>query len=141
VSLSLFAIPCVLPGLTNPSHIGGRSNIIPGTLVGTVTGYLGQNAYNYFDEQHTSSVIDPKPREPLLKRILRSKYMPVKVLNDEEYEVMLREKLFKVQAEIMILEEDIERLRGGLEKSKVGVPKDEKIVAIVDERGSRRREG
>jgi hypothetical protein len=67
--------------------------------------------------------------------------MPVKMLSDEEYEVMLREKLFKVQAEIMILEEDIERLRGRLEQPKVAVLKEEKVVTVVDERGSRRREG
>lgn len=67
--------------------------------------------------------------------------MPVKILSDEEYEAMLREKLFKVQAEIMVLEEDIERLRGGLEQPKVGVVKEEKVVAVVDERGSKRREG
>jgi len=54
---------------------------------------------------------------------------------------MLREKLFKVQAEIMILEEDIERLRGELEQPKVVVPNVEKVVKIVDKRGSRRREG
>jgi len=141
VSLSLFALPRLLPGLTTPLHIGGRSNIIPGTLVGTVTGYLGQNAYNYFDEQHTSSVTDPEPRKPLLKRILQSKYMPVKVLNDEEYEAMLREKMFKVKAEIAILDEDIERLRGGMEQPEVEMPKEEKVVAIIDERGLRRREG
>jgi len=67
--------------------------------------------------------------------------MPVKMLSDEEYEVMLREKLFKVQAEIMILEEDIEQLRGRLEQPKVAVLKEEKVVTVVDERGSRRREG
>ncbi len=68
--------------------------------------------------------------------------MPVKMLSDEEYEEMLREKLFKVQAEMVILEEDIARLRGELEQPKVGVLKEEKkVIAVIDERGSRRREG
>jgi len=67
--------------------------------------------------------------------------MPVKVLNDEEYEAVLREKMFKVKAEIAILDEDIERLRGGMEQPEVEMPKEEKVVAIIDERGLRRREG
>ena len=67
--------------------------------------------------------------------------MPVKVLNDEEYEAVLREKMFKVKAEIAILDEDIERLRGGMEQPEVEMPKEEKVVAIIDESGLRRREG
>lgn len=67
--------------------------------------------------------------------------MPVRMLSDEEYEEMLREKLFKVQAEIEILEEDIEKLKGGLEQPKAEVQKEENIETVVDERGFRRREG
>jgi len=67
--------------------------------------------------------------------------MPVRMLKDEEYEGMLREKLFKVQAEIMILEEDIARLRGGSEQAKEDTSKEKDVVAIADEHSLRRREG
>lgn len=45
------------------------------------------------------------------------KWSPMKVLSDEQYERMLRERLLKVEAEIAILDEKIESV--GLEVSNV----------------------
>jgi predicted house-cleaning noncanonical NTP pyrophosphatase (MazG superfamily) len=42
---------------------------------------------------------------------LDSKWSPIKVLTDTEYENMLREKLLKVNAEIALVDDNIEALR------------------------------
>ena len=49
------------------------------------------------------------------------KWSPMKVLTDEEYESMLREKLLRVDAEIAIVDEDLGKLREEEEESKKGV--------------------
>ena len=40
-----------------------------------------------------------------------SKYSPMKVMSDEEYEKVLREKLVRVDAEIALVDEDIKKMR------------------------------
>ena len=40
-----------------------------------------------------------------------SKYSPMKVLSDEEYEKVLRDKLVRVDAEIALVDEDIKKMR------------------------------
>ena len=47
----------------------------------------------------------------MLERLANSRWSPVKILSDEEYENMLQEKLLRVEAEIAVLDEHIENLR------------------------------
>lgn len=54
---------------------------------------------------------DAKSEEPLWKRVLNSKWSPMKVLSDEQYEKILREKLLRVEAELAIVDEDIEKVK------------------------------
>ncbi|KAL8896521.1 MAG: hypothetical protein Q9207_007668 [Kuettlingeria erythrocarpa] len=68
-------------------------------------GYAGQHAYNYLDRPRASK---PTLEQPLWKRVLNSKYSPMKVLSDEQYEDLLREKLLGVEAQIAIVEEKID---------------------------------
>lgn len=44
------------------------------------------------------------------------KYSPMKILSDAEYETMLREKLLHVDAEIALVDENIEMLKREMEK-------------------------
>jgi len=72
-----------------------------------VFGTVGQAAYN---------VADARTPVPVSHRgtgnaWLNSKWSPVKVLSDDEYEEMLREKLLRVNAEIALVNESIEALR------------------------------
>lgn len=48
-----------------------------------------------------------------MERVSDMKWSPMKMLTDEQYERMLKEKLLKVEAEIAVLDEKIERV--GLE--------------------------
>ncbi|MCJ1423000.1 hypothetical protein MMC29_000881 [Sticta canariensis] len=95
-------------------------------------GLTGQSIYNRLDDAHTRSVLaaaaaDTAPDQPsssFLSRLAASKYSPVKVLSDAEYESILRERLLAVDAEIALVDEKIERLKAqGVEREK---RKDEK---------------
>ncbi|KAI4168558.1 MAG: hypothetical protein LQ348_007464 [Seirophora lacunosa] len=108
----------------------GRANIIPGIIMFSLFGYTGQRAYNFLDAPQPTpppraatadSPHPPSPDDdddadqPLWKRVLNSKYSPMKVLSDEQYEHLLREKLVRVDAEIAIVDEQIGKVkaRGG----------------------------
>ncbi|MCJ1354912.1 MAG: hypothetical protein MMC33_004902 [Icmadophila ericetorum] len=90
----------------------GHSSIIPGILTFSLLGFGAQSLYSELDEQKTR-LLDSNPPQgkPLWHRIADMKWSPMKVLTDEEYRELLREKLVKAEAEIAILDEDIEKLR------------------------------
>ncbi|KAL8867235.1 MAG: hypothetical protein Q9198_008591 [Flavoplaca austrocitrina] len=115
-------------------YTGGRANVIPGIIMFSLFGFAGQYIYNALDARHhntrgepstptmrikpsskadydTSTMQAAKPEEPLWKRVLNSKWSPMKVLSDEQYEKILREKLLRVEAELAIVDDDIERVK------------------------------
>ncbi|KAL9108416.1 MAG: hypothetical protein Q9187_008295 [Circinaria calcarea] len=101
--------------------IRGRSSLIPGTILFSILGLLGQSAYNRFDARHTLSLASPEQQQKTMwHRIAEMKWSPMKVLSDEEYENMLRERLLRVDAEIAIVDEDLGMLREQ-EKNRKGV--------------------
>jgi hypothetical protein len=75
--------------------------------MGSLTGYLGQKGYNMLDEKHTTAVTNPIVKEPLWRRALNSRYSPMKVLSDEQYAAMLKEKLLRMDADIAVIDDDI----------------------------------
>lgn len=93
--------------------IGGRYSVIPGSIMCGALGGLGQSLYHSLDASHTLEVADDKltPAPSLWHKIADMKWSPMKVLSDDEYESMLREKLLRVDAEIAILDEDLARLK------------------------------
>lgn len=94
------------------SYQGGRTNVIPGTVVGSLAGYLGQTGFNMLDDQHTAAIVsDAEPTEPLWRRAVRSRFSPVTLLSDEEYKEVLEKKLLRVDAEIAVLDDDIAALK------------------------------
>lgn len=101
-------------------------------------GFTGQRVYNALDASPSSSSSNPTlpipttttttttttpsstasqpstndaANQPLWKRILNSKYSPMKVLSDEQYGHLLREKLVRVDAEIAIVDEEIGKVK------------------------------
>ncbi|KAL8715381.1 MAG: hypothetical protein Q9220_000714 [cf. Caloplaca sp. 1 TL-2023] len=126
--------PMVFVQLTASIIAGGRANIIPGMIMFTLFGYAGQHLYNRIDarKQHSSaactdgddaansSAAQPTmvTERPLWRRILDSRYSPMKVLSDDEYEEMLREKMVRVDAEIAIVDEAMEKMVQNDEKEK-----------------------
>ncbi|KAF2825678.1 hypothetical protein CC86DRAFT_370610 [Ophiobolus disseminans] len=98
----------------------GPRNVIPGTLMFTLFGWSGQHGYNYLDKRNSQGIQkqaqlkadgELKPKESLLERFAKSKWSPMSVLTDEQYEEMLQEKLLSVEAEIAIIDERIQGIK------------------------------
>ena len=70
-------------------------------------GAAGQAIYNAQDAKRMEEALNPSKKSSWFD----SKWSPVKKLTDTEYAHMLDEKLLRVNAEIALLDESIERLR------------------------------
>lgn len=87
----------------------GRKNMVPGSIMFGLFGAAGQVLYNMMDVRNTEAErLDPGSEK---RSWLDSKWSPVKVLSDKEYESMLQEKLLRVNAQIALVDENIEALR------------------------------
>ena len=86
----------------------GRSNAIPGAVMFSIFGYLGQTAYNKFSAR---PVVDADPKQGFWRRMSEKSFSPVSVLTNEQYAEMLREKMLKVDVEISIIDDKIEALK------------------------------
>ena len=88
--------------------IGGRTRAaffrIP---IFALLGATGQYAYNWADARQLEKSL--KPAKPT-SHWTDSKWSPVKVLTDEEYESMLKEKLLKINVEIALVDDNIQRI-------------------------------
>jgi hypothetical protein len=83
-------------------------------------GWAGQHGYNYLDTRNSSELQqqamlkakgEDKPKETLIYRFAKSKWSPMSVLSDEEYENMMQEKLLRVEAEIAVIDDKIEAFK------------------------------
>lgn len=75
-------------------------------------GFFGQSAYNILDKRNNAQVLAEKPQDGLWLRFMKSKWSPMSVLSDDEYEKLLREKMLRLDAEIALIDERIEKMRG-----------------------------
>ena len=103
----------------------------------SIFGLLGQSIYNSLDALHTEELQlasnDGKPAStPFWRRVGNSKWSPMKVLTDEQYEKMLRERLLRVNAEIALVDENIEKLR----VEQVRGPPEDNITSTQDTNNS-----
>lgn len=88
--------------------------MIPGAIMFALFGATGQYLFNVVDAR--KSALAGRP-EAAKNSWLDSKWSPMKVLSDKEYESMLREKLLRVNAEIALIDENIETLRAQEQKT------------------------
>lgn len=94
--------------------IGGR--LLPGFIVFSLLGYVGQKSYNAID---TWQMEQPDaPSKPIIQRMADSKWIPLKSLSDDDYRRILNEKMLSIEAEIALVDEKI----GELEASKANGP-------------------
>ena len=70
-------------------------------------GFVGQTAYNRYSIKRE---VDDKPQLGFWRRMSERSFSPVKVMSNEEYAEMLREKMLKVDVEISILDDKIAAL-------------------------------
>lgn len=93
---------------------GGR--LVPGAVIFSLLGYLGQSSYNAIDTwqmEHANS-----PSKPIIQRIADSKWIPLRTLSDDDYRGMLSEKLLSIEAEMSLIDDkiaDLERAKAGYE--------------------------
>ncbi len=90
--------------------IGGalrnRRNILPGMLFFGAAGAVGQKIMD-----SRTSPDGAKDEKDLRGSWINSKWSPVKVLSDDEYETLLQEKMLRVDADIAIVVEGIEAVK------------------------------
>ncbi|KAE8366495.1 hypothetical protein BDV27DRAFT_125203 [Aspergillus caelatus] len=102
--------------------MGGR--LIPGVVVFSLLGYLGQGSYNAIDKWQIEQA--NAPSKPIIQRIADSKWIPLKSLSDDDYRGLLSEKLLSIEAEMALLDEKIEELEKSKSRgSEAGPPKPE----------------
>ncbi|KAI5238781.1 hypothetical protein E4T47_08265 [Aureobasidium subglaciale] len=87
----------------------GPRNAIPGAIMFSLFGFVGQTVANRFDK--TDLPASDEPRLNFWQRFASLKWMPVTVLDDGEYEHMLRERQLKLEAEIALVDERMEALK------------------------------
>ncbi|KAG9516597.1 hypothetical protein KCU93_g9062, partial [Aureobasidium melanogenum] len=87
----------------------GPRNVIPGAIMFSLFGFLGQTVSNSYDK--TELPASDEPQLNFWQRFASLKWMPVTVLKDGEYEDMLRERQLKLEAEIVLVDERIAALK------------------------------
>ena len=103
----------------------GRANVLPGAIMFSIFGLVGQLGVNAFSERPIPRD-EPVAKPGFWKRMSEKRFSPVKVLSNEEYANMLEEKMLRVDAEIAILEDRIFALRREEETQKQdSLPKEE----------------
>ena len=108
----------MIPILT--PKVGGTSHVIPGAIVWGLVGTGGQWLYAIADERHTKSVLyrsTGSEEKDIGGGAFRSKWSPVKRLTEEEHKKVLEKKLLAVDADIALLDEEIENLRGSSDET------------------------
>lgn len=80
---------------------------MPGIVVFSLLGYLGQSSWNMIERWRLESA----GTKPILQRIADLKWAPLRSLSDDDYKHILSEKLLSIEAEIAILDEKIQQLQ------------------------------
>jgi hypothetical protein len=114
------AIAGALTGSSLGLLFRGPRNVVPGTLMFALFGWAGQHGYNYLDGRNSADIEERADarkqgrvveRDNFMQKIAKSRWSPMSVLTDEQYEDMMRERMLKIDAEIAILDERIEGYR------------------------------
>lgn len=110
----------VYAGCITGATIGGlfrsRRNILPAALVWTVVGFVGQTVYNKFDARYSEQAAaelhkEKEEKKGFWNRVADMRWSPMKKLSDEEYGNMLKERLLRVEADIALVDEELEKVR------------------------------
>lgn len=83
-----------------------RRNILPGMLFFGLAGAVGQKVVDM-----RKSKGEGEEEKSGGFGWMNGKWSPVKVLTDQEYEILLREKILRVDADIAIVDESIETVK------------------------------
>ncbi|KAI9676763.1 MAG: hypothetical protein M1829_002858 [Trizodia sp. TS-e1964] len=93
--------------------IRGRANVLPGAVLLSLLGGVGQSLYNYADSRHTqnvSSPLDPPSKNRFWQKIANSPWVPMRSLSDKNYLKILQDKLSQIEDEIAAVDEEIKTI-------------------------------
>ena len=82
----------------------------------TFFGYVGQTIYNKLDARYSGQnavklQTEKEEKKGFWNQVADMKWSPMKKLSDEEYSNMLKERLLRVEADIALVDEELEKLR------------------------------
>jgi hypothetical protein len=87
--------------------VSERQPVVRAVTSVILLGIATQLGYNVFYDRYSQA----PDRSPILERMARSKWMPLKAIPDDEYESLLKDKIGKLDHEITIVESQIAALR------------------------------
>jgi hypothetical protein len=97
--------------------VRGRRGIIPGAVIGTVLATSGQLYMNWVEAARRAQELSQTEPEPIMKRVLKSKWSPLRIITDEDHASMLEEKALKAEAEIAVIDEELKKLQRTIESN------------------------
>ena len=82
----------------------------------TLFGYVGQTVFNKLDARYCEQAAvkirkETREKKGFWNRVADMEWSPMKRLSDEEYGNMLKERLLRVEADIALVDEELEKLR------------------------------
>ena len=83
----------------------------------TIFGYTGQRLFNWADGKHTESAYRKAEARAEGREkgfwdvVAEMKWSPVRKITDAEYAGMLRDKVLKIEADIALVDGEMERLK------------------------------
>lgn len=102
----------------------GRSNVLPGVIMFSLFGTAGQWAYNR--TFGSPKVESEEPKKNFWQRVGERSWSPMKVLSNEEYAAMLRERQLKLDVDIAVIDEKISALKKEIGESEAAVKTEKK---------------
>ncbi|KAK7544776.1 uncharacterized protein J3D65DRAFT_664002 [Phyllosticta citribraziliensis] len=107
------AIGGAVSGAVTAAATRGKRNILPGMIVFSLLGYTGQAFVNRREAQYDADEVadSDSNQKTFWQRLASSKFSPVKIMTDAEYEELLKEKLLRVETEIALIDDHIARLK------------------------------
>jgi len=104
---------CTWTIMLSSHRLGGRNNIVPGAIVGSISGGAGQWSYNMYQQRKQQIAAQPraKPENSLFYRLLSSPYSPIRRLSDQDWEEIIGDKMLKVDVEIALIDDQIAALK------------------------------
>lgn len=86
-------------------------------IVFAMMGFIGQKMFTNFRESEIKARNSSSPqldlnnyKMPFPDELASRKWFPFRSMNDKEYKQLLEERLLRIDAEILLLEEDIHKL-------------------------------
>ncbi|KAI6245655.1 hypothetical protein HI914_05933 [Erysiphe necator] len=106
--LSISSISGALGGGTSGAILRGRKNVIPGAVMFAILMTTGQFLFNKLEQRDLRHI--PRDSDNFYSW-MRSKWLPLRFMSDEEYETILKKQLCVIKAEIALIDKKIQAIQ------------------------------